>query len=76
MKNLGEYHDQPDFALQYPARDVRDQQREVVLDLRRGRFIPGIDIEERPSVSANLMPANTRSNTAAPMMPAMQAWIA
>jgi hypothetical protein len=36
VKNFGQHDNQLDFALQQPTRDIRDKERKIVLDLRRG----------------------------------------
>jgi hypothetical protein len=39
LEDPGQHHDQLDLALQYPADDVRDEKREVVLDLCGTLFV-------------------------------------
>ena len=76
LKHLGQHDDQIDFLLQQPGRDVRDEEREIILDLRGGSSSLALTYKSDPSASINRTPENTRSNTARPTTWATRAWMA
>ncbi|MET0409486.1 MAG: hypothetical protein ABW006_14080 [Hyphomicrobium sp.] len=59
--SLGQHDRQFDLAVQDPARDVGNHEREIVLYLASARLIAR-DTYEGPSISTKLMP-ETRSNS-------------
>jgi hypothetical protein len=65
-----------DSALQDPARDAGDHEREVVLYLARARLVARLNIQQGAVDLGELTLANTRSNTVAPIAEATRAWIA